>query len=171
MATNRAVRLNIFRFDPSCDAEPRYETYKVPYWEGMSVLDSLEYVDKNLAPIAFQRDCKRYMCGSCTVRLNGTPVLACKRKIAPSETKQELKLEPLTCLPLIRDLMVDFSENLRARSRLRPPPESRKPKKMKLDRARYERLKPYALCIRCFACVEECPAVKRERGANLSGPF
>ena len=161
MATSKTVRLDIFRFDPGCDAEPRYETYEVPYWEGMSVLDSLEYVEKNLAPIAFQRDCKRYMCGSCTVRLNGTPVLACKRKLAPSETNRNLKIEPLTCLPLVRDLMVDFSEDLRIRSRLRLSPESPKAKKVKLDAAQYEQQKPYALCIRCYACVEVCPAVKK----------
>ncbi len=170
MAKNSAVSLDIFRFDPNCDSGPRYETYEVPYWEGMSVLDCLEYVEKNLAPIAFQRDCKRYMCGSCTVRLNGTPVLACKRKIALSETTRTMKLEPLTCLPPIKDLMVDFSEDLRARLRLRPFPENPKLRKVKLGSAQYERQKPYALCIRCYACVEACPAVKRA-GSKFIGPL
>ena len=167
------VGLNIFRYDPSCDAEPRYERYEVPYWKGMSVLNCLEYVNKIYEPIAFQSDCKRYICGSCTVKLNGTPVLACKRKIAPSEIKQRLKIEPLTCLPLIKDLMVDFSEDLRARSRLRPSPENLEPVdglEPKLESTQYEQQKPYALCIRCYACLEVCPAVKKVE-SKFIGPL
>jgi succinate dehydrogenase/fumarate reductase iron-sulfur protein len=173
MLMNEKVSLDIFRYDPSCDTEPRYETYEVPYWKGISVLNCLEYINKNYEPIAFQRDCKRYICGSCTVKLNGTPVLACKRKIAPSEMNQRLKFEPLTCLPLIKDLMVDFSEDLRARSRLRPSPENLKLVEglpLKLESSQYEQQKPYALCIRCHACVEVCPAIKKE-GSRFIGPL
>jgi succinate dehydrogenase/fumarate reductase iron-sulfur protein len=173
MATNKNVCLDIFRYDPACDAEPAYKAYEVPYREGISVLDCLEYVNENHEPIAFQRDCKRYICGSCTVRLNGVPVLACKRKIAASEICQRFRLEPLTCLPLIKDLMVDFSEDIEARARLRPSPESFKPVEgvpLHLEKTQFEQHKSYALCVRCYACVEICPAVKKV-GSRFIGPL
>ena len=173
MAMNNSVSLDIFRYDPSCDTKPRYEKYEIPYWEGISVINCLEFVNDNYEPISFQMDCRRYICGSCTINLNGTPVLACKRKITPSETKKRLKLEPLACLPLIKDLMVDFSEDLEARARLRPSPENCKPVEklpLKLESTQYAQQKPYALCIRCHACVEVCPAVKKE-GSRFVGPL
>jgi len=164
MAEDGKISLSIFRYDPSCDIKPEYADYEVPYRTGMSLLDGLDYIHAHEEPIAFQKDCKRHICGSCTVRLNGMPVLACMRKIAPSEVNQKFKVEPLTCLPLIKDLMVDFGVDLPARARLRPSPEVLKVidgLPLKLEKKQWEEQESYALCIRCYACVEICPGMKR----------
>jgi succinate dehydrogenase/fumarate reductase iron-sulfur protein len=173
MAGDGKIVLIVFRYDPSCDAKPEYKEYEVPYQKGMSLLDGLDYIHAHSDPIAFQKDCKRYMCGSCTVRLNGIPVLACKRKMAPSEVQQKFRVEPLTCLPLIKDLMVDFGVDLPARARLRPSPEMLKVVDglpLRLERKQWEDQTPYALCIRCHACVEVCPGMKRP-GSKFVGPL
>lgn len=167
------VRLDVFQYDPSCDIGPAYTAYEVPYWEGISVLNCLEHINDNYEPIIFQRDCKRYMCGSCTVRMNGMPVLACKKRIVSTELNQRLKIEPLTCLPLIKDLMVDFSGDLPARARLRPSPENSglaKQLPLRLDKTQYDQQRPYALCNRCYACMEVCPA-RKKAGGKFVGPL
>ncbi|RPB36096.1 2Fe-2S iron-sulfur cluster-binding protein, partial [Vibrio vulnificus] len=53
MSANRIQKVDILRYDPATDAEPRFQAFEVPFDETMSVLDALGYVkdhlDKNLS--------------------------------------------------------------------------------------------------------------------------
>ncbi|MGH6973863.1 MAG: hypothetical protein ACRED6_04455, partial [Stellaceae bacterium] len=42
------VIARLFRFDPTADAAPRFETYRVPYTKWMRVLEVLTYVSEEL---------------------------------------------------------------------------------------------------------------------------
>ncbi len=172
MAAKRELHLKIFKYDPSVDLEPERKIYSVPFKVGISLLDCLEYINENDEPLAFQRDCKRGLCGSCTMNLNGIPVLACRKRFAVCETGC-LTVEPLTCLPLIKDLMVDFGKDLMARERFRPWLEASRftaGLPVNLENAQFDMQYPYTLCIRCHACVEVCPAVKKI-GSTFVGPL
>ncbi len=42
------IKVKVFRFDPSVDKEPYYKTYEVPFEEGLSAMDCLDYIYQNL---------------------------------------------------------------------------------------------------------------------------
>ena len=44
----RAITARVFRLDPSVDTEPLYQEYRVPFEEGMSAMDVLDYIYQNL---------------------------------------------------------------------------------------------------------------------------
>ena len=106
------VPLTVQRGTPG--EEPRFETYEVPYREGMSVLDAVvwirTYVDSSLA---FRYSCvNANACKECMVAVNGKTEYACTARLARDGTK----VGPLTNKTLIRDLVTDIvppKENLR----------------------------------------------------------
>jgi succinate dehydrogenase / fumarate reductase iron-sulfur subunit len=98
------AHLKIFRYDPEADECPRYDEYSVPYVEGDTVLDLLNYVYENCdQSLAYRSACRKGKCGSCPVLVNGQAAFSCREPAAP-----ELVIEPHPKFRLIRDLVVDF---------------------------------------------------------------
>ncbi len=96
--------VKIYRFDPSVDKKPRYETYEVPYeaWNNRKIIDTLTYIYENLAPgLAFRGPCSQGLCGSCTIRFNEKPVLACE-----TIAEQTMLIEPVKKEKVVKDLVV-----------------------------------------------------------------
>ena len=103
MSEEQIIKVECFRFDPEADAEPYYQIYEVPLSGRMSVHDCLLYVRENLDPsLAFFINCKRGVCGRCTMRINGKPGLACV-----VEVTGDFKVEPVKADGIIRDLWVE----------------------------------------------------------------
>jgi len=102
--TDKAV-VKIFRFDPSLDKEPRYETYEIPSeaWNRRKVIDVIRYIYENFAPgLSFREPCRQQVCGACTVRVNNKPVLACD-----AIAEKEMTIEPSDKKKVLKDLIVD----------------------------------------------------------------
>jgi succinate dehydrogenase / fumarate reductase iron-sulfur subunit len=38
------AKITVFRYNPEAGIKPKYETYEVPYYSGMTVLDVLLYI-------------------------------------------------------------------------------------------------------------------------------
>jgi succinate dehydrogenase/fumarate reductase iron-sulfur protein len=113
-----------------------------------------------------------YRCGSCAVRVNGRPALACHKRVTDLQESRELVIEPLTCFPLIKDLLVDFSADLFQRAMLRPFPEAAGAglETPGLTAADGNVLRQYTACTRCAICVEAC-AARRGRGEPAPNPM
>ena len=97
--------VTIYRFDPSVDREPRYETYEVPPegWFGIKVIDTLRYIYETLDPgLSFREPCRQQLCGACAMLVNKKPVLACD---AFSEKK--MTIEPTRHRQVFKDLVTD----------------------------------------------------------------
>ena len=76
---NREIKIKIRRFNPDADPEPYLEEYPVDYYEGMRIWRALDHInEKQGAGIARRLSCREYLCGSCTIMINGRPGLACK---------------------------------------------------------------------------------------------
>jgi len=105
MMSDLAV-VNIFRFDPSVDEAPRFETYNdIPY-KGRNVLETLQHIYEERDPtLAFRGPCEANSCKGCAVIVNGRAELACEKK-----AEAEMTIEPLPKFEIIRDLVVDFSK-------------------------------------------------------------
>lgn len=98
----RIVDVRIARFNPRKDRESRYETYKVPYVDGMSVFNALEYIKDTLdGSLAYYMACCRVgKCLGCGVTIDGKNKLLCTEPLRPGMT-----IEPLKGHEIIRDLV------------------------------------------------------------------
>ena len=47
----RTISLNVFRYLPEQEEQPRFQSYTVPYREDWVVLDALNHIDLRLNPI------------------------------------------------------------------------------------------------------------------------
>ena len=104
------VAFKVFRFDPEKVAKPKYDTYKVPLTEDLTVLDSLYYIQENYdGSLSFRSSCRRAMCGSCGLKINGKSKLACHTLVKDLESL-EVTVEPLSFLPAVKDLIVDMTK-------------------------------------------------------------
>jgi len=98
------INVKIFRYDPSKDGKPRYQVYKVPLLQNMSVLGVLNYIyEEQDSSLAYYASCRFGRCGGCTLLVNGTARLAC---LTPAS--EEMTIEPLPGYKVIKDLVVDF---------------------------------------------------------------
>ena len=153
------VRVTVGRSDPAARA-----VFGVRAAEPMVVLDVLLALQRHCdASLAFRFSCRAGRCGTCTVRVNGTAVLACQTPVAAGAA---LLVEPLGELPVVKDLVVDMSPFHATWSEVvrliepSPATPSIGPGQTLLDRSRE--------CISCGACYAACPLAAS--GRDFLGP-
>jgi succinate dehydrogenase/fumarate reductase-like Fe-S protein len=93
----------------AADANPRYDTWQVPYQDGMSVLDALLYVRAHHDPtLAVRFSClNANACKECTALVDGKVVYLCTARLG----QQPVTCDPLPKKRLIRDLVVDLTSS------------------------------------------------------------
>lgn len=163
-----AVCVRIYRFDPAVDAEPRYDSFEVPYRPLMRILDVLDHVHETLAvDIGYRWLCTSKKCGSCAVKVNGSPALACWDEALP-----EMTIEPLDNAPVIRDLVTSRDEYEAALARISPQLIRKEPygsfpePVTEADFAPTVHLRD---CIQCLSCQSVCP-VAAQPESGFAGP-
>lgn len=100
---NKTIKVKVFRFDPSTDKEPYYITYEVPYEEGISAMEALDYIYQNLDSTLAYYDhagCSLGICVQCTGKINGKPGLLCQTSVSG-----DVVLEPLDQSNILKDLV------------------------------------------------------------------
>lgn len=98
--------VKIFRFDPTTDSRPTHDVYRFGSAHVPTILETLETIyQEHDGTLAFRGSCGLGRCGSCTVMLNGRPVLACQTKLPAGESV----IEPLLAsnCKIVKDLIVD----------------------------------------------------------------
>ena len=82
-----------------------YDTFEVPYEEGMSVLDALRWIRIHLdSTLGIRYSCiNANACKTCMALVNGAVEYTCIAKLTPGV----ITVEPLPKRPLIRDLITD----------------------------------------------------------------
>ncbi len=158
--TKFALSVKVLRYDPSEGETPHYATYTVSRRETMSLLEVLEEIYLQDPTLTFSYSCRTGKCGTCTVRLDGKPVLACRQ---PVEDKTELVVEPIASFPVYKDLLVDRDRfNVSVRESLPDRETSQKPKAESRAAIR-ESVIPYQAltnCNSCLSCDSLCPVRK-----------
>lgn len=159
--SERAVELEILRYDPDKDEEPYFQTYTVPYHEDWVVLDAINYIKDELdRTLSYRWSCHMAVCGSCGMVVNGTPVLACHAFMRDYTDK--IRVEPLRNFPIERDLIVDMDDFISKLTSVKPwivPRDDRT-----VDDGEYLQtpaelavFKQYTACINCMLCYSACP--------------
>jgi len=163
------AKVKVFRYNPEMDVEPRYETYEVPYQEGMTILDALIYIRQNYdSTLAFSYECRYGYCGSCAVEVNGKPTLACRDPVLKS-----MVIRPLPNVPILRDLAVDHTAIMDRLVRIRPFLERQKPLEKEPEEllpADFSTFRIVSRCINCLCCISKCPAFTEAKHL-FSGPM
>ncbi|OGP83211.1 MAG: hypothetical protein A2Z08_06110 [Deltaproteobacteria bacterium RBG_16_54_11] len=163
----KVVEFKVQRFDP--EGKRRYlSTYQVPIHRGMTILDALNYIKDNLdATLSFRQSCRMGVCGSCGVKIDGKPRLACYTQ-ALDLGSDSLLIEPLSNLPVIRDLVVDIEPFFDTFKRVKLSLIKAKADLEKTDEfvqtpADLQGYWDRTLCTKCAICYSSCPAVLDRR--------
>ena len=103
------VTVDVQRFDPSRDSQPRVQRYTVPYRHRMNVFNLLREIYEHQDPtLAFRsQHCGIGVCGTCVLRIGPDDkiIRACKTPVKPGE---HLVIRPYNEKRVIRDLVVDL---------------------------------------------------------------
>lgn len=163
---------------------PQVQTYQLEAEPGNTILDCLNRIKwEHDGSLAFRKNCRNTICGSCAMRINGRSALACKENVG-SELQRlqigannatdipEITIAPMGNMPVIKDLVVDMSSfwnHLEAvepyvSTKARQVPE----REFLQTPAERSRLDQTGNCIMCGACYSECNA--REVNPDFVGP-
>ena len=101
---NVFAELSIFRGANS--TKPEFETFRVPFQQGASILDALIWINDNVdESLSFRYSCiNANACKECMMIIDGQVEYACLKKLQKSGSK----LEPLPNKTLIKDLVTDI---------------------------------------------------------------
>jgi succinate dehydrogenase / fumarate reductase iron-sulfur subunit len=157
-----AVELKVFRYDPEIEgkAEPRFDEFRVPRREGMTVLDALIYArDAYDSSLTFRHSCRQAVCGSDAFFVNGRQRLGCKTQIA--DLDEPVRVEPLPHQEVLKDLVVDMEHFYEQMHAVEPyfDPDEEPPGELeeyRQDRENREKVKLSTRCIWCGACMSSC---------------
>ncbi|WP_267163110.1 succinate dehydrogenase/fumarate reductase iron-sulfur subunit [Halovenus salina] len=156
------VELKIFRYDPEVPEkeEPRFDSFEVPFFEGMTALDALIYArDTYDSSLTFRHSCRQAVCGSDALFINGKQRLGCKTQMVDLEWP--IRIEPLPHQEVVKDLVVDmehFYEQMHAVEPYFDPdelPEGEREEQRQTPENR-EKVKLSTRCIWCGACMSSC---------------
>ena len=166
---------------------PRVQTYLLDVEEGNTILDCLNRIKwEQDGTLAFRKNCRNTICGSCAMRINGRSALACKENIGSEITRfspqnsqenrsnsiPEITIAPLDNMPVLKDLIVDmngFWNNLETVSPYVSTAARNVPQREFLQTPEERKqLEETGNCIMCGACYSECNAL--EVNPDFVGP-
>ncbi len=168
--------LRIRRYDPQSDQAAYWDEYAVDMPETQSVLDAiLKVKDDHDGSIGIRCSCQQAICGSCAVRMNSRPGLACNTHLdeaaergggarwIPSEEGRRasvINVEPMGNMPVIRDLIVDMDAvHWKKIQRVTPWLINKDPVPEREYIVPHENMVDVTqsmACIQCGACVSDC---------------
>ncbi len=169
--------LKLRRFSPETGQAAYWQEFTIDLDGHRSVLDGiLQAKDREDGSIGIRCSCRAAICGSCGVRINGKPALACHTHLEEAartahgmgwnppdeglQTPVVITVEPMGNMPVIKDLIVDMDAvHWKKIQRVTPwllpdgdPPEREYivPPESMID------VTQSMACIQCGACVSDC---------------
>lgn len=187
------VLFKIFRQE--CDEIPKIREYTLEVEPGSTILDCLNRIKwEQDGTLAFRKNCRNTICGSCSMRINGRSALACKENVgselrrltmgfaenrngssAPPSHDSDIPvitIAPMGNMSVIKDLVVDmtsFWDHLKAIAPYVNRTSTETPDREFLQTPEERaRLNQPGNCILCGACYSDCNA--RDVNASFVGP-
>ncbi len=166
-------KLRLRRYDPESGEAPYWDEHTVELEPHRSVLEAiLQARDRFDGSIGIRCSCRQAICGSCGVRVNGEPALACHTHLDAALSERSatgvIEIEPMGNMPVIKDLIVDMDAvHWKKIQRVTPwllakqPVPEREyivPKEAMVD------VTQTMACIQCGACVSDCLAMEVDPG-------
>jgi succinate dehydrogenase / fumarate reductase iron-sulfur subunit len=173
--------LKIRRFDPQSGEAAYWDEHTVALGARNSVLDAiLKVKDEVDGSLGIRCSCQQAICGSCGVRMNGKPGLACNTHLEDAAARRHgtgqddsenggdgpggrdgvIEVEPMGNMPVIRDLIVDMDAvHWKKIQRVTPYLINKQPVPEREYIVPHENMVDITqsmACIQCGACVSDC---------------
>ena len=177
------ILLKVYRANAVKHHSPHtFDSFEIPLKRWTTVLDALIYAKSYMdSSIGIRYSCRMASCGSCGMKINGIPRLACYTNISELEG-DTVTCEPLSNFPLIRDLVTDFSQFFTHHKEMSPYIYNDKAEIKTPDKGirgellseflqtpqDVERYLQFSYCIRCGLCYSACPTVATD--TKFPGP-
>ncbi|HSA95096.1 MAG TPA: succinate dehydrogenase iron-sulfur subunit [Acidobacteriota bacterium] len=165
------MTFKILRFEPQQDGYPHFQVFRHEPKPQDTVLEALKDIrDQQDPSLSFRYSCREAVCGSCSMVINGRIALACRTQVSGLGT-DEVVIEPLPNLEILKDLIVDLKPFWEAYRRIEPylqAPGEAPEKGHRVAEKDMERVFQYITCILCACCYSACPAATRD--ARYAGP-
>jgi succinate dehydrogenase / fumarate reductase, iron-sulfur subunit len=171
-----SITLKIYRANRGAGEAAHYDTVEVPVQRWTTVLDALLHAKSYKDPsIGIRYSCRMASCGSCGMKINGIPRLACYTKVSELEGST-ITVEPLANFPHIRDLVTDFSQFFSHHHDAKPFIQNKDADivdKNKLTEFMQspedlDKFLQFSYCIKCGLCYSACPTVATD--TKFPGP-
>jgi len=165
-------KLRMRRYDPESGQAPYWDEHTVELEGHRSVLEAiLQARDRFDGSIGIRCSCRQAICGSCGVRINGEPALACNTHLDAARRgarEGAIEIEPMGNMPVIKDLIVDMDAVHWTKVRRVTPwlinklpvPE----REYLVDHESMVDVTQTMACIQCGACVSDCLAMEADPG-------
>ena len=171
--------LRIRRFDPQSGEAAYWDEHKVDMVGTNSVLDAILKIRDDVdGSVGIRCSCQQAICGSCGVRMNGKPGLACNTHLDEAAARAQgtggwslsqdgevggaevIEVEPMGNMPVIRDLIVDMDAvHWKKIQRVTPYLINKEPVPEREYIVPHENMVDVTqtmACIQCGACVSDC---------------
>ena len=160
------------RYDPESGEAPYWDEHTVELEPHRSVLEAiLQAKDRFDGSIGIRCSCRQAICGSCGVRVNGEPALACHTHLDAAQKSAKdgvIEIEPMGNMPVIKDLIVDMDAvHWKKVQRVTPWLIAKQPvpeREYIVPRESMIDVTQSMACIQCGACVSDCLAMEVDPG-------
>jgi succinate dehydrogenase / fumarate reductase iron-sulfur subunit len=178
--------LKIRRYDPNSGQAAYWDEHTVELDASRSVLDAILKVrDEVDGSVGIRCSCQQAICGSCGVRMNGKPGLACNTHLGVAAERKwrtaavgggngdqgqpnVIEIEPMGNIPVIRDLIVDMDAvHWKKIQRVTPFLVNQQPVPEREYIVPHENMVDITqtmACIQCGACVSDCLSMEIDPG-------
>jgi len=168
------LMLNIRRYDPETK-HSWVQEYQIEAGRIQRFVDLFKIINEEKDPtLAWNSSCEHGQCGTCSVKVNGKPLLACEllvqNAVADFKTTT-FSIEPLDIAPVVRDLIIDIEKAYERIDAVKPyiiepKPLNRNNKVHSISPKRLDQYINATRCINCFCCASACISSHR----NFLGP-
>ena len=164
------ITLKIDRYDPD-NKRSWVQTYELEAGRILRFTDVFREINNEIDPsLAWNSSCEHAQCGTCAVRVNGKPLLACELLVENAVAHfgtTVFEIAPITVAPVIRDLVVDFEQAYERVSKVKPyiiePAQNPNPgNEYQIDPRDQDRYVDATRCVNCFCCADAC--ISSEKG-------
>ncbi|HLH14003.1 MAG TPA: succinate dehydrogenase/fumarate reductase iron-sulfur subunit [Solirubrobacteraceae bacterium] len=165
-------KLRLRRYDPESGQAPYWDEHTVELEPHRSVLEAvLQAKDRFDGSIGIRCSCRQAICGSCGVRVNGEPALACHTHLDAAKAgapEGVIEIEPMGNMPVIKDLIVDMDAvHWKKIQRVTPWLLAKEPvpeREYIVSKDSMVDVTQTMACIQCGACVSDCLSMEVDPG-------
>jgi succinate dehydrogenase / fumarate reductase iron-sulfur subunit len=165
-------KLRLRRYDPESGDAPYWDEHTIELEPHRSVLEGILQARARFdGSIGIRCSCRAAICGSCGVRINGEPGLACHTHLDHARSSASdgvIEIEPMGNMPVLKDLIVDMDEvHWKKVKRVTPWLINKQPvpeREYIVDRESMVDITQTMACIQCGACVSDCLAMEVDPG-------
>jgi len=164
MTETYKITLKIQRYDPD-NNRSWIQDYHMEVGRILRFVDLFRKINEEQDPtLAWDSSCEHGQCGTCGVKVNGKPLLACELLVENAVSYFEttvFHIVPLDIAPTIRDLVVDMEKAYERVDQVMPyvidpEPPYEEGNEYPIPSHELEHYVDATRCINCFCCASAC---------------